>query len=340
MNRPPQNWRSAGKRRLWLSGALGLSSLIALSGCASLGGNVRGSFSCAAPDGICAPSSTIDDRALALISADPSGDDAVATSDLRQPKRGRNNRAALSQPVRLASADARRTQEKVLRIVFQPYIDERGRLHEASAVHALVASGEWQQQALTQASLPVRQSASSAQGMVESLADAVDRADPPLAGLVSIDPNAPDPASVATARARKPGSAADPAKDPVSAIKADVRARLAPRAQATSGAGTAAALSHTPPGAVSPVLHPPSDAPASGSREAKSAAGPASQPQPQSASGAARVKADPRYQEIANGAAKGARDAAAAQTGAQAAPAAIGATVKSPNFPAAVPEDK
>ncbi|OYW86864.1 MAG: conjugal transfer protein TraV [Sphingobium sp. 32-64-5] len=285
----------------------------------------------------------MDDRALALISADPSDGDALSTGNLRQPAPGRNNRAALSQPARLASADAGRTQEKVLRIVFQPYIDVRGRLHEASAVHAVVASGEWQQQALTQASLPVRQSASSAQGMMESLADAVDRVDPPVEGLASIDPNAPDPAAVAAARARKTGPAADPAKDPVSAIKADVRARLAPRGQATSGSGTAAALSHTPPAAVSPMLHPPSGAPTGGSPEAKAAAAPASQPRPQSGSGAAaaaRVKADPRYQEIANGAAKGARDAAAAQTGAQAAPAAIGTTVKSANFPAAVPEDK
>jgi hypothetical protein len=34
-----------------------------------LGGNVKGSFACQAPDGICAPSSTIDDRALAMVAA-------------------------------------------------------------------------------------------------------------------------------------------------------------------------------------------------------------------------------------------------------------------------------
>ena len=76
-----------GRRRLWLPGVLGLTSLLALNGCASFGGNVRGSFSCAAPDGICAPSSTIDDRALALISADPSDGDALPTGNLRQPDR-------------------------------------------------------------------------------------------------------------------------------------------------------------------------------------------------------------------------------------------------------------
>lgn len=325
------------RRRLWLTGGLGLTSLLALSSCASLGGNVRGSFSCAAPDGICAPSSTIDDRALALISADPSDGETLPTGNVRQPIRGRTNRAEAGQPARLASTDPGRTQEKVLRIVFQPYIDERGRLHEASAVHAVVARGEWQQQALMDASLPQRRSA-AAQGMTESLADAVDRIDPAQDGFALADPDAPDPAAVAAARARK----ADPAPDPVSAIKADVRARLAPKAQAASRPGTAAALSHTPPAAASPVLHPPSGASTGGSPQAKVAPVPAPAALPPGGSGAAavaRVKADPRYQGVANGAAKGARDAAA-QSGAQAAPAAIGATVKAANFPAAVPEDK
>lgn len=248
--------------------------------------------------------------------------------------RGRSNRAEAIQPARLAVADAGRTQEKVLRIVFQPYIDERGRLHEASAVHAVVARGEWQQQALMQASLPPRRTA-AASALPELLADAVDRADPPLDGFAAADPNAPDPAAVAAARARKP----DAAPDPISAIKADVRTRLAPRAQAASGSGTAAALSHSPPAAASSVLPPPSGASTGGSPEAKA-------PVPPPAAGvagteaAARVKADPRYQAVANGAAKGARDAAAAQAGVQAAPAAIAPTVKAANFPAAVQEDK
>lgn len=335
MTRRSSTARVGARRRLSLAGTLGLISLLALSGCASLGSNVRGSFSCAAPDGICAPSSTIDDRALALISADASEGDTLPMGNQRQPMRGRSNRAEAIQPARLAAADAGRTQEKVLRIVFQPYIDERGRLHEASAVHAVVARGEWQQQALMQASLPPRRTAAAASALPESLADAVDRADPPLEGFAAADPNAPDPAAVAAARARKP----DAAPDPISAIKADVRTRLAPRAQAASGSGTAAALSHSPPAAASSVLPPPSGASTGGSPEAKA-------PVPPPAAGvagteaAARVKADPRYQAVANGAAKGAREAAAAQSGVQAAPAAIAPTVKAANFPAAVQEDK
>ena len=43
-----------------------LLAFFALGGCASLGGNIAGSFSCPAPDGVCAPASAIDDRALAM----------------------------------------------------------------------------------------------------------------------------------------------------------------------------------------------------------------------------------------------------------------------------------
>ena len=39
----------------------------ALGGCTTLGTNVAGSFRCSAPDGVCAPSSVIDDSALARI---------------------------------------------------------------------------------------------------------------------------------------------------------------------------------------------------------------------------------------------------------------------------------
>src|SRR3546814_8677744 len=38
---------------------------LALTGCASMGGNVKGNFICRAPDGICSPTSNIDDQAIA-----------------------------------------------------------------------------------------------------------------------------------------------------------------------------------------------------------------------------------------------------------------------------------
>lgn len=39
--------------------------LAMLEGCASMGGNVKGNFICRAPDGICSPTSNIDDQAIA-----------------------------------------------------------------------------------------------------------------------------------------------------------------------------------------------------------------------------------------------------------------------------------
>lgn len=53
-----------------LKWALGTAALAALAGCATFGGNVKGNFRCEAPGGMCAPTSKIDDHALALISGD------------------------------------------------------------------------------------------------------------------------------------------------------------------------------------------------------------------------------------------------------------------------------
>ncbi|MDE8652851.1 TraV family lipoprotein [Novosphingobium album (ex Liu et al. 2023)] len=315
-------------RRRWLTASVGMASLASLAGCASFGGNVKGSFSCAAPDGICAPSSNIDDRALAMISGDASEGDALPAGGFDQRSSGRGHRASAGQPARLAASDPARTREKVLRIVFQPYIDERGRLHEASAVHAVVASGEWQQAILQ--SVPMAGRSSAAQfDRSESLADAVDRADPP-GGLAAIDLGLPDPAAVAAARAR--------GADPVGAIKADVAARLAPKQRTASAPAMGSTASVPPPSSALAESSAAPPVPASGGAPVKEV--PAQMQGPVSAAGATavdRVKADPAYQGVAGSVAKGAREAAA-QTGAEPAPAK-GGTVKAASFPAAVSED-
>ena len=53
--------RNAALHSPWrrLGAPLLLSTALALGGCAALGGNVRGDFSCAAPDGVCAPSALL-----------------------------------------------------------------------------------------------------------------------------------------------------------------------------------------------------------------------------------------------------------------------------------------
>ena len=212
--------------------ALGFGTLMSLNGCTTFGGNVKGSFTCQAPDGICAPSSTIDDRALAMISGD-AGDVMIPAGPYPTPaQQPRALRTAVAAPLSDAHGQvAPRTREKVLRIVFQPYVDDRGRLHESSAVHAVVQS-EWQAQALADAT-PIPDSRSADAPVQLSLVDAVEREVPGVVDVAAFDPNMPDPDVVAAARSRKP--------DPVAAIKADVASRLATKVKPARGAPTAGA---------------------------------------------------------------------------------------------------
>ena len=111
-----------------------LAATASLSACATLGGNVKGDFACRAPDGICAPTSTIDDAALAMIS----GDGAAA-----QPAGPYSPVPDVSARTTLASVMPKRTGEKVLRIVFPAHVDGAGRFRESTAVHAVVERGAW-----------------------------------------------------------------------------------------------------------------------------------------------------------------------------------------------------
>lgn len=47
-----------------------IATPVLIAGCVSLGGNVKGNFVCRAPDGMCAPTSKIDDQALAVMGGD------------------------------------------------------------------------------------------------------------------------------------------------------------------------------------------------------------------------------------------------------------------------------
>ena len=100
---------------------LALSSL-SLSACASLGGNISGSFDCKAPGGSCAPTSQIDAAASAamLVHSQPSS------------KRRVNS-----------AAQIKRTGERVLKIVFPGFVDASGNLHEARSVHVVARSPDW-----------------------------------------------------------------------------------------------------------------------------------------------------------------------------------------------------
>lgn len=338
-------------RRVALAAA-GFGTLMGLNGCTTFGGNVKGSFTCQAPDGICAPSSTIDDRALAMISGD-AGDVMIPAgpypSPAPQPRMFRT--VAASTASEATGQVAPRTREKVLRIVFQPYVDDRGRLHESSAVHAVVQS-EWQAQALANAT-PIPDSKAADAPAQLSLADAVEREVPGVVDVAAFDPAMPDPEVVAAARARKP--------DPVAAIKADVANRLAAKGERAPGSPTTAVPGRAQKAAATsstlvpakPVDAAKLEAGAGQTAVAAAPAGGRSETTRQSSDhfggasatsagpgqeAAARVKSSQEYQAARERVEDSARTAAAS------APAAglktlTSPTVRAASFPAAVPED-
>jgi conjugal transfer pilus assembly protein TraV len=189
-----------------------------------MGGNIKGNFSCVAPDGICAPSSTIDDRALAMIAGEdgdrmitPAGPYSVPASDGRGPQSIAAR--SVSGGFQAAAAAPARSQERVLRIVFPAQIDAAGRLREQTAIHAVVERGEWQQALAANAVASTPSEVASATGG-DTLLAAVDRADPPVTASAdpSFDPDMPSAAAVAAARVQA---------DPVGDIKDQVARQLA-----------------------------------------------------------------------------------------------------------------
>ncbi len=229
-----------------------LAGSAAVSGCTTLDGNVKGSFSCVAPDGICAPSSFIDDRALALISGED-GDRLITPAGPYTAPRteGRGFDTAAVAPAR--------SQERVLRIVFPAQIDAAGRLHEQTAVHAVVERGDWQQALASNAVATTPAQVRAATGG-DTLLAAIDRADQPLAadGDASVDPDMPSAAAVAAARAQA---------DPVGDIKDQVARRLSrtPHRPAPIAAPATVRPTTTAPVAVGMTTAPkplPSSAPA------------------------------------------------------------------------------
>lgn len=96
--------------KLTIHRPLALAALVlASSGCAMLGGNVKGSFTCKAPAGDCAPTSVIDERATRAASAETA---TMLVQRQTEPK-----------------PDADR-----LRVVLAAFRDAQGRTHEAQVV--------------------------------------------------------------------------------------------------------------------------------------------------------------------------------------------------------------
>ncbi|RIA46277.1 conjugal transfer pilus assembly protein TraV [Hephaestia caeni] len=225
--------------------ALPILALGLLGGCSMLNGNVKGNFSCRAPDGTCAPTSRIDDAAVALLVGETPTEARWPEGRCTGGRCGAAGGAVAARPVHAAQ---RRSGEKVLRIMFPSYIDDLGRLHEASAIHTVVESGDW---------VPVGDAPSVAAGDAAPVSRApaglagTALAAPPLllgAAPSTVDPDLPTSEQVAAARGRKAVS--------VEQIRAQVDAvlekpKVANPGGAASAAAAPAAAAPPPPTAVS-----------------------------------------------------------------------------------------
>lgn len=214
--------------------ALGL-----LGGCSMLNGNVKGNFSCRAPDGTCAPTSRIDDAAVALLVGETPVEARPAYSRCAG---GRCGAVGATITARSVNVPLRRSNEKVLRIMFPAYIDDLGRLHEASAIHTVVESGDWvpagnSPSVAAAHAAPASHSPTGLAGAALA-APALSLGTAPAAD----DPDAPTPEQVAAARARKAVS--------VEQIRAQVDAVLEkPKATDAGNAAPAVAAPSPPSGA-------------------------------------------------------------------------------------------
>ena len=259
-------WRLAGKLgtlaarrkaspRSKVAGAavLGLAATQMAACTTFLGSNIKGSFSCNAPGGTCAPSTVIDDQALSVIqNARPM---SPAGPYFQPPARKAPPASALAPSGRgrlaAASEGLVHRERRVLKVVFPSYVDGAGNLHEPRIVHTVADEGGWMQlsSGAPNAGDQVTDRGAAAVAIPASLSGTTPAPMPGVndTALVSRDvpgqamtaPQAqgepPDPRLVAEARAR---GTERRAASPVDAIKAQVQAQLAQVPKAPRSDGT------------------------------------------------------------------------------------------------------
>lgn len=213
-------------RGLALPAACAVGALVSLSGCTTLGTNVKGSFSCSAPGGTCAPSTVIDDAAIASIqqqsateSLSPAGPYQVDDGDKPRQRMAALDRGRAPAPALSAGGG------RVLRIVFPAFVDRYGRLHEKTAVQAVVDPGGWSRGLAGRGVQPAGgvPGVSGLLGAAESAPTMFADAGAPPAPEVG--PQAPPALAKAAPPAVVPVRAAASA-GPLDAIKTDVAKRL------------------------------------------------------------------------------------------------------------------
>ncbi|GGD82186.1 hypothetical protein [Croceicoccus mobilis] len=169
--------------------AAALAVLAATSGCTTFGTNVNGSFRCEAPDGVCAPSTVIDDEALARI--DYTSTDLLSPAGPYQIDEGLPASGVI---VADAAPVSRTPPSYTLDVVFPGYVDVSGQQHARSSVQ-------------TEVFLPGRGDA------VDAVLARADRGGP--AGLLAAAESAPSFLAIAPVR--------EPAQSPVAVAQAEVR---------------------------------------------------------------------------------------------------------------------
>lgn len=279
-------WRLAGKLgalaarrkaspRSKVAGAavLGLAATQMAACTTFLGSNIKGSFSCNAPGGTCAPSTVIDDQALSIIQNarpmspagpyfQPPARKAAPASALAPSGRGR---------LAAASEGLVHRERRVLRVVFPSYVDGAGNLHEPRIVHTVADEGGWMQLSSGEpnAGDKVAGRSGAAAAIPASLAGTITA---PMPGVndtaqesrdasaqtltaTQVQGGPPDPKLIAEARAR---GAERRAASPVDTIRAEVQARLAqvPKAQDSAGTSQSPPPAKPPePAAAQPAAH-------------------------------------------------------------------------------------
>lgn len=197
---------------------LTMISSAALSSCGILlPDNVKGSFVCSAPSGTCAPSTVIDDQAIAMIEAARPQQPAALQAETRRysPARVKGKASALSDTGYTRHRDVARMSDnlahrgaRTLRVVFPAFVDEAGNLHEARVIHTVVDQGGWAQ-------------------LSEDLLAPAPAGDDAIAQNVTADPASalPAPTAAPSASIRLPKAQPDAAYT-IEAIRAQVAERL------------------------------------------------------------------------------------------------------------------
>lgn len=216
--------------------ALGLAAT-QLAACTSLwGGNIKGNFACSAPGGTCAPSTVIDNQALAVIqNARPM---VPASGPYFQPTARVSGQSARLMPtgsgrIAAAGAEVAHRERRVLKVVFPSYIDGAGNFHEPRVIHTVADTGGWMQLSGgtggpggTAPDTAVSLANPQPSAARDPLPDEVKEPGPVALGASqNLAPSGPmpDPKAVAAARAK---GAARAASTPVDAIRIQVEARL------------------------------------------------------------------------------------------------------------------